>query len=62
MINLNIKFKKFQKSRFFLNAIQSVSMASGEFVWLIGNDDLLLPCTLSILKNLLVTIQMLNFS
>ena len=54
--NLNIKFKKNSKNLgFSLNAIQSVSMASGEFVWLIGNDDLLLPCTLSILKNLLVT-------
>ena len=30
--NLNIKFKKFQNLGFSLNAIQSVSMASGEFV------------------------------
>jgi len=51
---LNIKFSKNKKNLgFSLNAIQSVSMASGKFAWLIGNDDLVLPHTLSKIKNLI---------
>ena len=38
---------------FSLNAIKSISMASGDFVWLIGNDDLLLPFSLKKLKKLI---------
>ena len=57
------KFKKFFKIKFnrnnknlgfALNAIKTVSMAEGEYVWMIGNDDLLLPRTLEKLKTLLI--------
>jgi glycosyltransferase involved in cell wall biosynthesis len=57
------KFKKFFKIKFnrnnknlgfALNAIKTVSMAEGEYIWMIGNDDLLLPRTLEKLKTLLI--------
>ena len=52
--SINIKFIKNKKNLgFSLNAIQAVNMASGEFVWLIGNDDLVLPHTLSRINNLI---------
>jgi len=52
--SLNIKFVKNKKNLgFSLNAIQAVNMASGKFAWLIGNDDLVLPDTLSNIKNLI---------
>ena len=35
------------------NSLKSVSMAKGEFVWMLGNDDLILPDTFNILKNLI---------
>ena len=45
--NLDIKFKKNQKN-FGLgkNFLSAVSMAQGDYVWLLGNDDLILPNTL----------------
>jgi len=49
-----IKLNKNKKNLgFALNAIKSVSMAEGEYIWMIGNDDLLLPETLEKLKILL---------
>ena len=50
---LAIKFKK-NKKNFGLgrNIVESVSMASGEYVWILGNDDLVLPKTLEKLDKL----------
>jgi len=49
-----IKFNKNNKNLgFALNAIKTVSMAEGEYIWMIGNDDLLLPTTLEKLRILL---------
>jgi len=51
---LNIKFNKNEKNLgFAINAIKTISMAEGEYSWLIGNDDLLLPETLLYLQELL---------
>ena len=51
---LKIKFHKFDKNMgFALNALKTVEMAEGEFVWMIGNDDLLLPKTLTKINELL---------
>jgi len=51
---LDIKFRKNEKNLgFAINAIKVVSMAKGEYSWLIGNDDLLIPETLVYLKYLL---------
>ena len=50
---IDIKFKKNKKNLgFALNAIESVKMAQGSYAWLIGNDDLLLPETLSELEKI----------
>ena len=35
------------------NIVESVSMAKGEFVWILGNDDMLLPYTFNKLESLL---------
>ena len=52
--NLLIKFNKNEKNLGLgVNILKSVSMAKGEFVWIIGNDDLLLPKTLFVIENLL---------
>ena len=52
--NLLIKFNKNEKNLGLgVNILKSVSMANGEFVWIIGNDDLLLPKTLFVIENLL---------
>ena len=51
---INIKFKKSKKN--FgggKNQIESVSMAKGEYVWIIGNDELLLPDALKRLYQLI---------
>ena len=32
------------------NIIKSVSMAKGQYVWIMGNDDLVLPNTFKTLK------------
>ena len=51
---LKIKYNRNEKNfGFAINGIKSISMAEGEFSWMIGNDDLILPKTLSKLKNLL---------
>ena len=52
---LNIKFHKNEENLgFAFNAIKSISMAQGDFVWMIGNDDLILPHTLKAIKDLLL--------
>jgi len=52
--NLKIKFNKNEKNLgFALNGIKTINMAEGEYSWMIGNDDLILPKTLFKLKNLL---------
>ena len=43
------------------NFLKVVSMAKGEFVWLIGDDDLLLPHTLDTLKVLFKNHKTVNF-
>ncbi len=51
---LPIKFNKNVKNLgFAINAMKVVSMSSGDYVWMIGNDDLILPDTLLEIKNLL---------
>lgn len=37
---------------FALNAVKTVKISTGKYAWLIGNDDLILPNTLSELKNI----------
>lgn len=37
---------------FALNAIKALKISTGKYAWLIGNDDLILPNTLSELKNI----------
>lgn len=53
-VSMPIKYHKNRKNlgipRNFLNVVE---MADGEFVWLIGDDDLLLPCTVEILCDLI---------
>ena len=51
---LNIKFHKFKRNLgISLNFLKVVDMAAGEFVWTIGNDDLLLPHSLKKIYKLL---------
>lgn len=41
---IKIKFNRFNKNYgFAVNMLKTISMAEGEFVWVIGDDDLLLP-------------------
>ena len=48
---LNIKFNKNKKNLgFALNAIETIKLSNAKYTWLIGNDDLILPDTLSNLK------------
>tara|TARA_B100000686_G_scaffold354799_1_gene467307 strand:+ start:136 stop:1161 length:1026 start_codon:yes stop_codon:yes gene_type:complete len=49
-----IKFHRFPRNKgITVNFLKAVDMAEGEFVWTIGNDDLLMPKTLNIISNLL---------
>ena len=51
---LNIKFNKNDKNLGLgANILKVVSMAEGKFVWIIGNDDLLLPLALQKINNLI---------
>ena len=51
---LKIKYNKNKKNLgFAVNAIKSVSMAEGEYSWLIGNDDLLTPDSFTYLNSIL---------
>ena len=48
-----INFKRNKRNLgFALNAIETVQMSSGKYIWIIGNDDLILPQTLNNLKNI----------
>ncbi len=57
-----VKFKK-NKKNFGMgkNIISAVSMAKGEFIWVIGNDDLLLPNTLKKLNKIILKNYSLDF-
>ena len=46
---------------FALNAIKSVKISTGKFVWMIGNDDLILPNTLKDLKKIFTENKEINF-
>ena len=51
-----IKFNKNEKNLGFANnAIKSVSMAEGEYSWIIGNDDLVTPDSFVFLQSILTT-------
>lgn len=51
---MNIKFNRFSRNfGITRNFLKAVEMASGEFVWTIGNDDLILPKTLQTIEKLL---------
>ena len=51
---LNIKFNKFKRNLGITpNFLKVVDMASGEFVWTIGNDDLMLPNSINKISKLL---------
>ena len=53
---LNIKFNKNKKNLGLgANILKVVSMAEGKFVWIIGNDDLLLPIALQKINDLIET-------
>ena len=43
------------------NIISAVGMAKGEFVWVIGNDDLLLPNSLKKLNKIILGNKKLDF-
>ncbi len=60
--HIKINFKKNKKNYGMgKNIISAVSMARGEFVWVIGNDDLLLPHTLKKLHETIVENKDLDF-
>lgn len=51
---LHIKYNKNEKNLGFgINALKSINLASGEFSWMMGDDDLILPNTLSDLEDIL---------
>ncbi len=53
--DLNITYNKNEKNYgFAINGIKTVSMAKGKYSWMIGDDDLILPETLSKLKKILL--------
>jgi glycosyltransferase involved in cell wall biosynthesis len=59
---MNIKFNRFNRNKgITVNFLKAVALASGEFVWTMGNDDLFLPSTLSKIKNLLTTYKDVDY-
>lgn len=59
---LNIKFHKFKRNLGISpNFLKVVDMAEGEFVWTIGNDDLLLPNSLNKIQKLLNRNQKVDY-
>ena len=49
--SLNIKYNRNSKNLgFALNAIKTVNLSQGKYIWIIGNDDLILPNTLKDLQ------------
>ena len=59
---LNVKFNS-NKTNIGVgaNILKSVSMASGKFIWIIGNDDIVLPQTISKLSKLLHKTNIFDF-
>ena len=59
---LNVKFNS-NKTNIGVgaNILKSVSMASGKFIWIIGNDDIVLPQTISKLSKLLSQDEHIDF-
>ena len=58
----NIKFSKNDENLGFgVNTLNSVSMAQGEFVWIIGNDDLLVPSALQKIGDLLKSNENIDY-
>jgi len=52
--NLNINYQKNEENLgFALNAIKVVQMAKGKYTWMLGDDDLILPETLSKISKIL---------
>ena len=59
---LNISFNKNSSNLGFANnAKKVISMAKGKYAWLLGDDDLLIPETLSTLKNLFLLNPKINY-
>ena len=48
---MNIKFNRNKKSWFCIKFIKSFKMASGEFIWFLGDDDLLVRNSIKNLIN-----------
>ena len=46
---------------FALNSIKSVRISNGKFIWMIGNDDLILPNTLRDLQKIFTENKEINF-
>ena len=63
IIPINIKFNRFSRNfGITRNFLKAVSMASGEFVWTIGNDDLILPKSLKIIEKLLINFRYIDLN
>jgi glycosyltransferase involved in cell wall biosynthesis len=59
---LNIKFHRNNTNQGYgLNLLKVISMAQGEFVWVIGDDDLLVPIALKKIKNLFLKNKDVDF-
>ena len=42
--NLNVKFHRFGRNMgISVNFLKTIKMASGEFIWMLGSDDMLVP-------------------
>ena len=60
--SLDIKFKKnYKNSGLGKNILNVVSMAQGDYVWLLGNDDLILPNTLKKIEKLINENKSIDF-
>ena len=59
---IRIKFRR-NKKNFGMgkNIVSAVAMASGEFVWVIGNDDLLIPNSLEKLNKIILKNKKIDF-
>lgn len=59
---LKIKFHRFSKNKgITVNFLKCISMAKGEFVWTLGNDDLILPHTFKKLNLILKKKSKIDF-
>lgn len=60
--DINIKYNKNSKNMGMgKNILKAVSMAKGEFCWLLGNDDLVLPDTFKKISNLFREFKEIDF-